>query len=172
MKGSYLLLIELKDKETIQIGKLGKIDFMKGFYVYIGSAINGLEQRINRHLRKEKKLHWHIDFLLKSAGGNISSGKNLVCIEVSGNTSVIANMLMNMVKKHVLICYSKFKDAHANIYCNLSIRNKKDRNNLGTITARIAKEVKGNGGGHPKAAAAQLPQRNFLKFVKFLDNEI
>ncbi len=67
MKGSYLLLIELKDKETIQIGKLGKIDFMKGFYVYIGSAINGLEPRINRHLRKEKKIHWHIDFLLNSA---------------------------------------------------------------------------------------------------------
>ena len=67
MKGSYLLLIELKDKVTIQIGKLGKIDFMKGFYVYVGSAINGLESRINRHLREEKKIHWHIDFLLNSA---------------------------------------------------------------------------------------------------------
>lgn len=67
MKGSYLLLIELKDKVTIQIGKLGKIDFMKGFYVYVGSAINGLESRINRHLREEKNIHWHIDFLLNSA---------------------------------------------------------------------------------------------------------
>ena len=67
MKGSYLLLMKLTDKDTIQIGKLGQIDFKKGFYVYIGSAINGLEQRINRHLRDEKKLHWHIDFLLKSS---------------------------------------------------------------------------------------------------------
>jgi len=67
MKGSYLLLIELKDKVTIQIGKLGKIDFMKGFYVYVGSAINRLESRINRHLREEKNIHWHIDFLLNSA---------------------------------------------------------------------------------------------------------
>ena len=67
MKGSYLLLMELKCKETIQIGKLGKIDFKKGFYVYVGSAINGLEPRINRHLREEKKIHWHIDFLLNSA---------------------------------------------------------------------------------------------------------
>jgi len=67
MKGSYLILINLKDKENIQIGKLGKIDFKKGIYVYVGSAFNGLEPRINRHLRREKKIHWHIDYLLDSA---------------------------------------------------------------------------------------------------------
>jgi len=67
MKGSYLLLIELKDDKTIQVGKLGKIFFRKGFYVYVGSALNGLEHRINRHLRLEKKVHWHIDYLLGSA---------------------------------------------------------------------------------------------------------
>ena len=65
MKGSYLILINLKDKENIQIGKLGKIDFKKGIYVYVGSAFNGLEQRINRHLNEDKKLHWHIDYLLR-----------------------------------------------------------------------------------------------------------
>lgn len=67
MKGSYILLIELENDSKIQIGKLGDILFKKGFYVYIGSALNGLEQRINRHLRTDKKLHWHIDYLLKSA---------------------------------------------------------------------------------------------------------
>ncbi|MCK4902633.1 MAG: GIY-YIG nuclease family protein, partial [Thermoplasmatales archaeon] len=67
MKGSYILLIELENDSKIQIGKLGDILFKKGFYVYIGSALNGLEQRINRHLRADKKLHWHIDYLLKSA---------------------------------------------------------------------------------------------------------
>lgn len=67
MKGSYLLLIRVKDKETIQIGKLGQLDFRKGFYLYVGSAINGLEPRINRHLGKKKKIHWHIDFLLNNA---------------------------------------------------------------------------------------------------------
>ena len=64
MKGSYILIIRFKKGKTIQIGKLGKIHFKKGFYVYIGSALNGLYQRINRHLRKTKKKHWHIDFLL------------------------------------------------------------------------------------------------------------
>ncbi len=70
MKGSYILLIELENDKEIQIGKLGNIFFEKGFYVYIGSALNGLEQRINRHLRTDKKLHWHIDYLLKSAKVN------------------------------------------------------------------------------------------------------
>jgi Uri superfamily endonuclease len=67
MKGNYLLLIEQKNNGIIKIGKLGKIYFKKGFYVYVGSALNGLEQRIQRHLRKQKKTHWHIDYLLKHA---------------------------------------------------------------------------------------------------------
>ena len=67
MRGSYLLLMELKNTETIPVGKLGKIDFKKGFYIYAGSALNGLDQRIQRHLRKQKKMHWHIDHLLDKA---------------------------------------------------------------------------------------------------------
>ena len=67
MKGSYVLLIELKEDTTIKVGKLGKIFFKKGFYAYIGSALNGIEQRIQRHIRTDKKTHWHIDYLLKHA---------------------------------------------------------------------------------------------------------
>ena len=67
MKGSYILIIKLKEEKTIQIGKLGKIHFKKGFYVYAGSALNTLEQRINRHLRENKKKHWHIDYFLDFA---------------------------------------------------------------------------------------------------------
>jgi len=67
MMGSYLLLMELKNTETIPVGKLGKIDFKEGFYIYAGSALNGLDQRIQRHIRKQKKIHWHIDYLLNHA---------------------------------------------------------------------------------------------------------
>lgn len=67
MKGAYLLITELKNDVTIHIGKLGGIRFSKGFYVYVGSALNGLEQRIKRHLRENKKTHWHIDYFLKHA---------------------------------------------------------------------------------------------------------
>ena len=64
MKGCYCLIINLEKNESIQIGKLGMIDFKKGYYVYIGSAMNSLESRLNRHFRDEKKLHWHVDYLL------------------------------------------------------------------------------------------------------------
>jgi len=67
MKGSYILLIKLKNDKTISIGKLGKIQFGKGHYLYVGSALNGLEQRINRHLGFDKKMHWHIDYFLQHA---------------------------------------------------------------------------------------------------------
>lgn len=67
MKGSYVLILKLNENKTINIGKLGKIDLEKGFYIYVGSALNSLEARINRHLRRNKKIHWHIDYLLDFA---------------------------------------------------------------------------------------------------------
>ncbi|MCK5559998.1 MAG: GIY-YIG nuclease family protein [Thermoplasmata archaeon] len=65
MKGSYILVQELSEARIISVGKLGNIKFKKGSYAYIGSALNGLEARISRHLRKNKKIFWHIDYLLK-----------------------------------------------------------------------------------------------------------
>ena len=67
MKGSYILLIEVEDDRKIEIGKLGKLKFQKGFYAYVGSAMAGIESRVKRHLRAEKRLHWHIDYLLEGA---------------------------------------------------------------------------------------------------------
>lgn len=67
MKGSYLLLIELKEGKKIRIGKIGNIYFPKGYYLYVGSAMNGIEKRIARHIKKDKKMRWHIDYLLKNA---------------------------------------------------------------------------------------------------------
>jgi Uri superfamily endonuclease len=67
MKGTYLLVMELQKDARIMIGKHGVIDFQNGSYVYVGSALNGLEKRIQRHLRNRKKIHWHIDYLLPYA---------------------------------------------------------------------------------------------------------
>ena len=67
MKGSYLLLMLLPKEERITIGQQGELLFPKGYYVYVGSALHGLEQRIHRHLKKEKKLYWHIDYFLQKA---------------------------------------------------------------------------------------------------------
>jgi Uri superfamily endonuclease len=67
MKGVYFLVVFLEEDKRIKIGKLGIKEFKKGYYTYVGSALNSLEGRIKRHLRKEKKLRWHIDYLLKNA---------------------------------------------------------------------------------------------------------
>ena len=66
-KGSYLLLLENPADITLTVGKLGDIQFQKGWYVYVGSALNALDARIQRHKRKRKKFHWHIDYLASTA---------------------------------------------------------------------------------------------------------
>ncbi len=66
MKGVYVLLIKVNKKIQQKIGSLGKINFNKGIYAYIGSAQNNLEKRIARHKMKDKIKFWHIDYLLSN----------------------------------------------------------------------------------------------------------
>lgn len=66
-KGAYQLHLRLDKNARIKIGKLGTFLFPAGRYVYTGSALNGLENRLRRHFRKRKKLRWHIDYLLRHA---------------------------------------------------------------------------------------------------------
>lgn len=63
--GTYNLIIDMPKDMTIEVGNLGSLMFRRGFYVYTGSALNGLQVRLIRHLRKEKRMHWHIDYLLE-----------------------------------------------------------------------------------------------------------
>ena len=67
VKGSYVLVLELPEEQAITVGSLGFIDFRSGYYAYVGSALNGLEPRLNRHLRQNKRSRWHIDYLLQKA---------------------------------------------------------------------------------------------------------
>jgi Uri superfamily endonuclease len=71
LKGIYALIIQV-DKDTgVNVGALGKLTFKKGLYAYVGSAQANLEQRIKRHLAKEKRLFWHIDYLLNDSAARI-----------------------------------------------------------------------------------------------------
>lgn len=63
-RGTYALVIVLQDELRLRIGGLGIHSLSPGYYVYAGSALGGLSGRLRRHLRSEKKLHWHIDYLL------------------------------------------------------------------------------------------------------------
>ena len=66
-EGIYLLLLELERKETVTVGSLGARDFPAGWYIYVGSAKKNLTKRLERHLRKRKNFHWHIDYLRSKA---------------------------------------------------------------------------------------------------------
>jgi Uri superfamily endonuclease len=65
--GVYTLLLFVPNEVTLTAGKLGKQKFPRGYYTYTGSALGkgaSLKNRISRHLKKEKPMFWHIDYLL------------------------------------------------------------------------------------------------------------
>lgn len=61
---TYQLLIDVARPVRIVVGRLGEFDFPAGRYLYTGSAKRNFEARVARHLRREKALRWHIDYLL------------------------------------------------------------------------------------------------------------
>ena len=58
--------MRLNEDKTVRT-KGREFSLRAGHYVYVGSAMNSLERRVARHFSKEKKLHWHVDYLLKEA---------------------------------------------------------------------------------------------------------
>ena len=66
-RGSYLLVVRLDKKRAVKVGALNTLRFRAGYYLYVGSAMKHLTARINRHQRKGKKPHWHIDYLTEIA---------------------------------------------------------------------------------------------------------
>ncbi len=65
MKGSYSLIIEAPENE-VEIGALGLKEFDSEYLVYNGSAFGpGGLKRVFRHFSSDKKIHWHIDYLLQ-----------------------------------------------------------------------------------------------------------
>jgi sugar fermentation stimulation protein A len=62
-RGSYILVLHLREEKTIGVGRQGRVRFPKGYYLYVGSARRNLSQRIARHQRLRKTPFWHIDDL-------------------------------------------------------------------------------------------------------------
>lgn len=61
----------------MEVGALGRHVFSPGLYIYVGSAMNGLEARVRRHLNTSRgalrAVHWHIDYLLREAGVSVET---------------------------------------------------------------------------------------------------
>ena len=47
----YALVIKIPQPVRLQVGRLGDTVFPGGYWLYFGSALNGLEARLRRHLR-------------------------------------------------------------------------------------------------------------------------
>lgn len=62
--GVYMLLVRVRRAGRIALRR-HTWEMRAGWYVYVGSAQRGLRARIARHLRAEKRVHWHIDYLLQ-----------------------------------------------------------------------------------------------------------
>jgi Uri superfamily endonuclease len=63
--GAYQLVMEVSRDTSIRSGRFRGARVPEGYYVYTGSAMRNLFQRVARHLEKRgKRLRWHIDHLL------------------------------------------------------------------------------------------------------------
>jgi Uri superfamily endonuclease len=82
------LLIEIEAPVAVSIGALGIRHFVAGRYVYTGSAKRNLQARIDRHSRQEKKLHWHIDYLLAHPQVRLCNVETSSITECDWNRSV------------------------------------------------------------------------------------
>ncbi|WP_457567999.1 GIY-YIG nuclease family protein [Desulfurobacterium sp.] len=65
--GSYILVFSME--ESVDMKTRGKSFFIpENVYAYVGSAFGagGLNRRLLRHFKREKKRHWHLDYLSTS----------------------------------------------------------------------------------------------------------
>ena len=60
--GVYVMVMHLDHDLDLEIGSKGMMHFKPGYYMYVGSAKANLTKRIERHKRKRKKMHWHLDY--------------------------------------------------------------------------------------------------------------
>lgn len=95
-KGAYTLLLVLENDQHIEIGKIGKILFKKGYYVYNGSALGGFG-RVRYHLKQNKTKRWHIDYLLEYA----KILKIIISKDTKNHEHDISKFLINIIDAEI-----------------------------------------------------------------------
>ena len=67
--GTYALVVDVIDPLELTVGMLGFVRLSPGRYTYVGSAYGpgGLHGRLARHARRDRRRHWHIDYLTEIA---------------------------------------------------------------------------------------------------------
>ena len=65
LPGAYVLILDLARPVILTLTRFKGLRLEPGRYAYAGSARGpgGIRARCKRHLRRDKKQHWHIDYL-------------------------------------------------------------------------------------------------------------
>ena len=65
--GVYVIELSLARAGWLEVGRLGRVRFEAGRYLYVGRALRGLPARLARHRHRGKQPRWHIDYLSNAA---------------------------------------------------------------------------------------------------------
>jgi len=91
---TYQLHIRLASDCELVIGRLGTFRFPAGHYLYTGSAKRHMETRIRRHLSQEKRLRWHIDYLLACSAAEVVAVRHFTASECGLNRRTSGEVLI------------------------------------------------------------------------------
>ncbi|WP_242463252.1 GIY-YIG nuclease family protein [Rhodocyclus tenuis] len=91
---TYQIIFDLPAPARIAVGRFGSFDFPAGRYCYTGSARRAFEARIRRHLSREKRLRWHIDYLLSAPGVRIVDVHRLTLPECEVNRQTAGEVVV------------------------------------------------------------------------------
>jgi len=107
-KGVYILVIDVKEDIAMRVGSLGLLSFPRGLYLYVGSGMGegsaSMEGRIERHLRRGKKLRWHIDYLLEDPHTEV---RYVAKIEVKRKLKLECEVVKKLEKKSTQLNWLK-----------------------------------------------------------------
>ncbi len=93
-RGVYILEIFVEYDFKLVAKTFGKVVLPKGYYYYVGSAQKNLRSRIQRHLKKEKTIHWHIDLITTADETRISK----ICVLPFAPKSVECETVQKMLR--------------------------------------------------------------------------
>lgn len=110
----------------------------------------------------------------------IYEGEKLIVYESKGRTSVTSTFLGALRNKVILVISKNregfFKDLINKIKGNekyrLSIRTQDNKNDVGKLMEKFAKQYGITGGGHPKAAGGLVYKKDLKKLINFLEENL
>lgn len=139
-KGIYAIIINISEKLDLNIGKNRNYNFLPGYYIYIGSAFgthsNNIENRLSRHFSNNKKLFWHIDYLL-----NCSKIKIIKAFYAKTNLKKECELSAQFFNYSNADLYKNFGNSDCKADCNTHLYYFGNISNLEDITINAFKNI-------------------------------